>query len=141
MPKHRRSGTISSSSSLRHYLDRLVCADIPQLKADAQQIVETAYVRPRPCRAFGAVPEAFRGPSPRRCGQSSFASGINQLSGEDTGACWLYRAVASLLLIRARNFAERQTAEGANDGLHLSLFPARAWLPGNGRSAEFAGAR
>ena len=96
-------GTIFSSS-LRHNLDRLLSVT-PQLKDHTQQIV-TAIREGQGGAAFAAVPPAFRG----QLGQavkSSFASGINDLLIV-TGALALVGAVASMLLIRNRDFVSRQ---------------------------------
>ena len=99
-------GTIFSSS-LRHDLDRLL-SPIPQLKAHAQQIVDSVR-QGQTASAFGAVPKAFRGALAAAV-KSSFASGINELL-YITGALALIGAVASLLLIRNRDFVQRQTTE------------------------------
>ena len=99
-------GTIFSSS-LRHDLDRLL-SPIPQLKAHAQQIVDSVR-QGQTASAFSAVPKAFRGVLAAAV-RSSFASGINELL-YITGALALVGAVASLLLIRNRDFAQRQSAQ------------------------------
>jgi EmrB/QacA subfamily drug resistance transporter len=99
-------GTIFSSS-LRHDLDRLL-SPIPQLEAHAQQIVNSVR-QGQTASAFGAVPKAFRGVLAAAV-KSSFASGINELL-YITGALALVGAVASLLLIRNRDFAQRQSTE------------------------------
>ena len=96
-------GTIFSSS-LRHNLDRLLSV-APQLKDHAQQIV-AAIREGQSGAAFAAVPPALRG----QLGQavkSSFASGINDLLIV-TGVLALVGAVASMLLIRNRDFVSRQ---------------------------------
>ena len=99
-------GTIFSSS-LRDDLDRLL-SSIPQLKAHAQQIVNSVR-QGQTASAFSAVPKAFRGVLAAAV-KSSFASGINELL-YITGALALVGAVASLLLIRNRDFAQRQSTQ------------------------------
>jgi EmrB/QacA subfamily drug resistance transporter len=99
-------GTIFSSS-LRNDLDRLL-SPIPELKAHAQQIVNSVR-QGQTASAFNAVPKAFRGVLAAAV-KSSFASGINELL-YITGALALVGAVASLVLIRNRDFAQRQSTE------------------------------
>ena len=99
-------GTIFSSS-LRQNLGRFL-APVPQLKAHAQQIID-AVRQGETGSAFGLVPKAFRGQLEVAV-RSSFASGINELLYV-TGELALVGAISSLLLIRSRDFAQRQHSE------------------------------
>jgi Major Facilitator Superfamily len=101
-------GTIFSAS-LRHDLGRHL-APIPQLKAHSQQIID-AVRQGQTGSAFAAVPDNLRGQLEAAI-KSSFASGINVLLYV-TGVLALVGAIGSLLLIRNRDFANRQPAVAA----------------------------
>jgi hypothetical protein len=106
-------GTIFTSA-LRDHLDRLLSA-APQLRDHAHEIV-TAIRQGQGRAALATVPPALRG----QLGQavkSSFASGINDLLIV-TGALALVGAVASLLLIRNRDFVSREPAPPDTQGSH-----------------------
>jgi EmrB/QacA subfamily drug resistance transporter len=113
-------GTIFSSS-IRRDLGRML-ASVPQLKAHAQQIINSVR-QGQTSSAFSAVPKALRGQLETAV-KSSFASGINDLLYV-TGALALVGATGSLLLIRNRDFAHRQpTATGASPAAQPVAHPA-----------------